>query len=84
DSWEIEDLIAHRVAEEIEAREAAMNLEPLNENGDERECGNEGNGGNGNGGNGGNGNGNRNRNHGMNYGGFMPVARECTFQDFLK
>ncbi|GJV10839.1 putative reverse transcriptase domain-containing protein [Tanacetum coccineum] len=54
--------------------------------------GNEGNGVNGNGGNGGNENGgneenrngNRNRNHGMNYGGFMPVARECTFQDFLK
>ncbi|GJX81687.1 reverse transcriptase domain-containing protein [Tanacetum coccineum] len=42
------------------------------------------NGGNENGGNGENGNGNRNRNHGMNYGGFMPVARECTFQDFLK
>ncbi|GJX47175.1 putative reverse transcriptase domain-containing protein [Tanacetum coccineum] len=38
----------------------------------------------GNGGNGENGNGNRNGNHGMNYGGFMPVARECTFQDFLK
>ncbi|GKA32558.1 hypothetical protein Tco_0718925 [Tanacetum coccineum] len=56
---EIEDLIAHRVAEEIEAREAAMNLEPLNENGDEQEGGNGngGNGGNGNGGNGGNGNG---------------------------
>ncbi|GKC34129.1 putative reverse transcriptase domain-containing protein [Tanacetum coccineum] len=62
---EIEDLIAHRVAEEVEAREAAMNLEPLNENGDEQEGrngGNEGNrngggGGNGNGGNGGNGNG---------------------------
>ncbi|GJX72072.1 hypothetical protein Tco_0309243 [Tanacetum coccineum] len=113
---EIEDLIARRVAEEIEAREAAMNLEPLNENGDEQEGGNGGNGGNGNGGNGGNGNGgnggngnggnggngnggnggnenggnrengngNRNRNHGMNYGGFMPVARECTFQDFMK
>ncbi|GJW65949.1 reverse transcriptase domain-containing protein [Tanacetum coccineum] len=117
---EIEDLIAHRVAEEMEAREAAMNLEPLNENGDEQEGGN-GNGGNGNGGNGGNGNrgnrgngnggnegngnegngnggnggngnggneengnGNRNMNHGMNYGGFMPVAQECTFQDFLK
>ncbi|GKC88303.1 hypothetical protein Tco_1148952 [Tanacetum coccineum] len=93
-----------------------MNLEPLNENGDEQEGGNGGNGGNGNGGNGGNGNGgnggngnggngengnggnggngnggngengngNRNMNHGMNYGGFMPVARECTFQDFLK
>ncbi|GKB01132.1 putative reverse transcriptase domain-containing protein, partial [Tanacetum coccineum] len=112
---EIEDLIAHRVAEEIEAREVAINLEPLNENGDEQEGGNgngrnggnanggnegngnggnggNGNGGNGNGGNGGNGNGgnrengngNRNMNHGMNYGGFMPVARECTFQDFLK
>ncbi|GJT89232.1 hypothetical protein Tco_1070949 [Tanacetum coccineum] len=33
---EIKDLIAHRVAEEIEAREAAMNLEPLNENRDEQ------------------------------------------------
>ncbi|GJW26606.1 reverse transcriptase domain-containing protein [Tanacetum coccineum] len=40
--------------------------------------------GNGNEGNGENRNGNRNRNHGMNYGGFIPVARECTFQDFLK
>ncbi|GJV27339.1 putative reverse transcriptase domain-containing protein [Tanacetum coccineum] len=76
-----------------------MNLEPLNENGDEQEGGNGngGNGGNGNRGNGGNrngrnrgnengrngknGNGNRNRNHGMNYGGFMPVARE--FQEFI-
>ncbi|GJT11351.1 hypothetical protein Tco_0858393 [Tanacetum coccineum] len=99
---EIEGLVTRRVAEEMEAREAAMNLEPLNEDGDEQEGenggnGNRGNGGNGNGGNGGNGNGgngnggnrengngNRNRNHGMNYGGFMPVARECTFQDFLK
>ncbi|GKG04729.1 hypothetical protein Tco_0315116, partial [Tanacetum coccineum] len=34
---EIKDLIARRVAEEIEAREAAMILEPLNENGDEQE-----------------------------------------------
>ncbi|GKD95058.1 putative reverse transcriptase domain-containing protein [Tanacetum coccineum] len=80
----------------MEARKAARNLEPLNENGDEQEGEN---GGNGNGGNGGNGNrgngGNRNRgnrnggngengNHGMNYGGFMPVAREYTFKDFLK
>ncbi|GKD59804.1 putative reverse transcriptase domain-containing protein [Tanacetum coccineum] len=70
----------------------------MNESGDEQEGENEGNknrgnGGNRNGGNGGNrngenrngnGNGNRNGNHGMNYGGFMPVARECTFQDFLK
>ncbi|GJR14227.1 putative reverse transcriptase domain-containing protein [Tanacetum coccineum] len=107
---EVEELVTRRVAEEMEAREAAMNLEPLNENGDEQEGGNggnrgngnggnggngnggnrgngnggNGNGGNGNGGNGENGNGNRNGNHGMNYGGFMPVARECIFQDFLK
>ncbi|GJU71597.1 putative reverse transcriptase domain-containing protein [Tanacetum coccineum] len=86
---EFEELVTRRVAEEMEAREAARTLEPLNENGDEQEGenggnGNGGNGGNGNGGNGENGNGNRNGNHGMNYGGFMPVARECTFQDFLK
>ncbi|GJV19199.1 putative reverse transcriptase domain-containing protein [Tanacetum coccineum] len=89
---EFEELVTRRVAEEMEAREAARTLEPLNENGDEQEGenggnGNGGNGGNGNGGNGENrngGNGHRNRNHGMNYGGFMPVARECTFQDFLK
>ncbi|GJT47476.1 putative reverse transcriptase domain-containing protein [Tanacetum coccineum] len=94
---EVEELVNRRVAEEMEAREAARTLEPLNENGDELEGenggngnggnggnGNGGNGGNGNGGNGENGNGNRNGNHGMNYGGFMPVARECTFQDFLK
>ncbi|GJQ93585.1 hypothetical protein Tco_0004724 [Tanacetum coccineum] len=61
---EIEDLIARRVAEEIEAREAAMNLEPLNENGDELEGG-KGNGGNGGNGNRGNG-GNRNRGNGGN------------------
>ncbi|GKF55961.1 putative reverse transcriptase domain-containing protein [Tanacetum coccineum] len=72
--------------EEMEAREAARTLEPLNENVDKQEGdnGGNGNGGNGNGGNGENENGNRNRNHGMNYGGFMPMARECTFQDFLK
>nr|GEW24894.1 putative RNA-directed DNA polymerase [Tanacetum cinerariifolium] len=98
---DVKELVTHRVAEKTEAREAAMNLEPLNENGDEQEGENEGNinggnGGNGNrgnrgnengwnGGNGNRGNGkNRNGNHGMNYGGFMPVARECTFQDFLK
>nr|GEU51470.1 hypothetical protein [Tanacetum cinerariifolium] len=42
--------------EEIEAREAAMNLERLNENRDEQENGNRGNRGIGNRGNGGNGN----------------------------
>ncbi|GKD59925.1 hypothetical protein Tco_1297434, partial [Tanacetum coccineum] len=104
---EVEEMVTRRVVEEMEAREAARTLEPLNENGDEQEGENggngngdnegNGNGGNGNGGNGGNGNGgngngengengngNRNGNHGMNYRGFMPVARECTFQDFLK
>ncbi|GJT46013.1 putative reverse transcriptase domain-containing protein [Tanacetum coccineum] len=97
---EIEDLVTRRVAEEMEARKAVMNLEPLSKNGDEQECENEGNGnggneGNGNGGNKGNGNGgnrgngengngNRNGNQGMNYGGFMPVAQECIFQDFVK
>nr|GEW12781.1 putative retrotransposon Gag domain-containing protein [Tanacetum cinerariifolium] len=88
--------------EEMEAREAAMNLKPLNENGDEQEGENGGNGNGGNGenknrgnrdgGNGENGNkgnrgnrdGNRNMNHSMNYGGLIPVARECTFQDFLE
>ncbi|GKF94404.1 hypothetical protein Tco_0284104, partial [Tanacetum coccineum] len=91
---EVKELVNRRVAEEMEAREAAIDLEPMNEDGDELEGengrnGNGGNRGNGNGGNenGGNGenkNGNRNGNHGMNYGGFMPVARECTFQEFLK
>ncbi|GJR38347.1 putative reverse transcriptase domain-containing protein [Tanacetum coccineum] len=86
---EFEELVNRRVAKEMEARKAARTLKPLNENVDEQEGengGNEnrGNGGNGNGGNGEKGKGNRNGNHGMNYGGFMPVARECTFQDFLK
>nr|GEZ54241.1 hypothetical protein [Tanacetum cinerariifolium] len=98
---EVEELIARRVDEEIEAREVAKNLETLNENEEEQEgenggndnggnegTGNGGNGGNGNGDSGGNGNGGNgnegNGNHGMKYGGFMPMARECTFQDFLK
>nr|GEZ63447.1 reverse transcriptase domain-containing protein [Tanacetum cinerariifolium] len=79
----VKELVARRVAEEMEAREAARNLETLNENEEEQEGEN---GGNENGGNRGNGNGGNgeNRNHGMNYEGFMPMARECTFQDFLK
>ncbi|GKD91734.1 putative reverse transcriptase domain-containing protein [Tanacetum coccineum] len=64
---EIEDLIAHQVAKEIEAHKAAINLEHLNENGDEQ--GNRGNGGNGNSGNGENGNrGNRGNGNGGNEG----------------
>ncbi|GKA20504.1 hypothetical protein Tco_0700493 [Tanacetum coccineum] len=57
---EVEELVNRRVAEEMEAREAAIDLEPINENGDEQGNGNGGNVGNGNRGNGGNGNG-RNR-----------------------
>nr|GEZ08750.1 hypothetical protein [Tanacetum cinerariifolium] len=34
---EVEELVTRRVAEETEAREAAINLGPLNENGDEQE-----------------------------------------------
>ncbi|GKE40470.1 hypothetical protein Tco_1463875, partial [Tanacetum coccineum] len=56
---EIEGLVTRRVAEEMEACEAAMNLEPLNEDGDEQEGENGGNGNRGNGGNGNGGNGNR-------------------------
>ncbi|GJQ96017.1 putative reverse transcriptase domain-containing protein [Tanacetum coccineum] len=80
---EVKELVTRRVAEEMEAREAARTLEPLNENGDEQEGENGGNrnggnGGNGNGGNvnrrnGENENGNTNGNHGMNYGGFCPI-----------
>ncbi|GKB36973.1 reverse transcriptase domain-containing protein [Tanacetum coccineum] len=67
---EFEELVNCRVAEEMEAREAARTLEPLNENGNGN-GGNRGNGNerNGNERNGENTNGNRNGNHGMNYGG---------------
>nr|GEX06483.1 reverse transcriptase domain-containing protein [Tanacetum cinerariifolium] len=69
---EVEELVACRVAEEIEAREAARNLETLNENGDEQEGEN---GGNGNGRNG------ENRNPGMNYGGNDLTAYTQMFQE---
>ncbi|GKF48168.1 putative reverse transcriptase domain-containing protein, partial [Tanacetum coccineum] len=107
----VNELIAHRVAEALEAHDAARNLKPLVESGGEQEDengddyegrnrgvngnrenrgGNENGGVNGNGENGngrgnnnGNGNGNRGGN-GYNFRGFMHVARECTYQDFLK
>ncbi|GJY12470.1 reverse transcriptase domain-containing protein [Tanacetum coccineum] len=55
---EVEELVTRRVAEEMEAREAARTLESLNKNGDEQK------GENGRNGNGENRNGNRNGNHG--------------------
>nr|GEX26908.1 hypothetical protein [Tanacetum cinerariifolium] len=60
--------MTHEEVKELVARRVAEGMEARN----------------GDGGNEENGNGNRNMNHGMNYGGFMPVARECTFQEFLK
>ncbi|GKE19242.1 hypothetical protein Tco_1426819, partial [Tanacetum coccineum] len=94
----VNELIARRVAEALEACDAAINLEPLaeggdeegGENGDDYEGGNGRGDGNGNRNGGVNGNGNRNgggngyENHNMNFEGLMPVAREFTFQDFLK
>ncbi|GJZ78857.1 hypothetical protein Tco_0643694 [Tanacetum coccineum] len=88
----VNELIDRRVAEALEAHDAARNLEPLVEsrgeqgdkNGDDNEGGNGGvNGNRGNGNGGGNGNGNDNGN-GYNFGGLMPVARECLYQGFLK
>ncbi|GKB12164.1 putative reverse transcriptase domain-containing protein, partial [Tanacetum coccineum] len=85
---EFKELVNHRVAEEMEAREAARILEPLNEDVDEQEGenkgnGNRGNGGNENGGNRENVNRNRNGNHGMNYEGFMPDSA-LTWWNFYK
>ncbi|GJX47110.1 putative reverse transcriptase domain-containing protein [Tanacetum coccineum] len=58
---EFEEIVTRRVAEEMEARESARTLEPLNKNGDELEGENGGNG-------------NRNGNHGMNYEGTEGVV----------
>ncbi|GJR65606.1 putative reverse transcriptase domain-containing protein [Tanacetum coccineum] len=66
----INEQIDHRLAGVLGARDAARNLEPLIR-------------GNGNGGANVNGNGNGGGN-GYNPGGFVHVARECTYQDFLK
>ncbi|GJU44241.1 hypothetical protein Tco_1201507, partial [Tanacetum coccineum] len=79
----VNELIARQVAEALEAREAARNLKPITEGGDDQggKNGDDYEGGNG----GGNGNGNRNgRVNGNGNRGFMPVARECTYQDVLK
>ncbi|GJZ55401.1 hypothetical protein Tco_0610594 [Tanacetum coccineum] len=75
----IKEIIERRMAEALEAYEANRNRGPIMESGDECEDNNrDGNGtGNGDGGNG-------NRNPDMNVGGLMPVARECTYQDFFK
>ncbi|GJY08923.1 putative reverse transcriptase domain-containing protein [Tanacetum coccineum] len=85
------------VVNELIARRGDENgddYEGGNGGGNENGNGNGGVNGNGNGGGNGNGNDNENsngngggngyENHNVNFGGFMPVARECTSQDFLK
>nr|GEV68140.1 hypothetical protein [Tanacetum cinerariifolium] len=92
----VNELIEGQVAEDLEAHDDTRNLEPLvegggeqgDENGDDYEGRNRGVNGNGRNGNGkgndnGNGNGNEGGN-GYNFGGLMHVAKECTYQDFLK
>nr|GFB45524.1 hypothetical protein [Tanacetum cinerariifolium] len=92
----VNELIDRRVAEALETHNPARNLKSLVKGKGEQEDVNRG--GNGNGGVNGNGNDNGNRggngngnvegngygNHNMNPEGFMSVARECTYQDFLK
>nr|GFA32292.1 hypothetical protein [Tanacetum cinerariifolium] len=85
---EVEELVARRVAEEMEARKVARNLETLNENEEEQEGENGGNGGNRNGENrgnenGGNGENGENGNHGMNYEGNDLIAYTQKFQELI-
>ncbi|GJS99069.1 putative reverse transcriptase domain-containing protein [Tanacetum coccineum] len=78
----LESLIAQRVAEALanyEATRAANALEAESQS----QNGNDGDNGNGNGNHGGGGN-DRNGNPNENGRGAMPVARVCTYQDFVK
>ncbi|GJX40009.1 hypothetical protein Tco_0254999 [Tanacetum coccineum] len=81
----IKELISQRVAEALANYEAtraanALETESQSQNGND---GNNGNGGNGNGNHGDGGN-NKNGNPNENGRGVMPVARVCTYQDFMK
>ncbi|GJT76379.1 putative reverse transcriptase domain-containing protein [Tanacetum coccineum] len=76
----IKELVNRRVEEALAAHKAtraanALETENQSQNGSD---GHNGNGGNGNGGNG------RNENPNENVRGDRPVARECTYQDFMK
>nr|GFA65572.1 hypothetical protein [Tanacetum cinerariifolium] len=75
----VNELIERRVAEALEARDTARNLEPLVEGGGEQENENRGNGNGENENENGNGRGGGN---GHNFGGL--ISRECIYQDFLK
>ncbi|GJR22002.1 hypothetical protein Tco_0970529 [Tanacetum coccineum] len=89
----IEEMINQRVNTALEAHQVNQNLRLRNGNenggGDGNgDCNGDGNGdGNGNGvgnGNDGGDNGVSNENHNVNGRGDKPVARECTYQDFMK
>ncbi|GKE86510.1 hypothetical protein Tco_1560252, partial [Tanacetum coccineum] len=90
----IKELINRQVEETLAVYKAtrAANAESQSQNGRDGDNGNGGNGngrdGNGGDGNGGDGNGENgnggNRNPNENNRGAMPVARECTYQDFMK
>ncbi|GJR11664.1 putative reverse transcriptase domain-containing protein [Tanacetum coccineum] len=78
----IKELVNRRVKEALavyEEARAANALEVKNQS----QNGNDGDNGNGRNGNGGNGNGG-NRNPNENGSGDRPIARECTYQDFMK
>ncbi|GJY26138.1 hypothetical protein Tco_0400864 [Tanacetum coccineum] len=86
----IEEMIERHVTEALEAYEVNQNRRPTMESGDEHkddngygnENGNRVRGENGNVNGLGRGNGNGNPN--VNAGGIVPVAHECTYQDFVK
>ncbi|GJS84480.1 hypothetical protein Tco_0751021, partial [Tanacetum coccineum] len=75
----IEEMINQRVNAALEAHRVNQNLELRNGN----DNGNDNGNGNGNGNNGGD-NGDGNENHNVNGRGDRLVARECTYQDFMK
>ncbi|GKA65986.1 putative reverse transcriptase domain-containing protein [Tanacetum coccineum] len=85
----IEELVNRCVEEALAAHKAtraanALETKNQSQNGSNGDSGN-GNGRNGNGGNGNGGNGNgRNKNPYENVRGDKPIARECTYQDFMK
>ncbi|GKG13520.1 hypothetical protein Tco_0350480 [Tanacetum coccineum] len=72
------------MAKALETHDVNRNQGPLMESEDEQEDNNGDDNGNHNGNDNRNGGGNRNGNPNVNAGGFLLVARECTYQDFLK
>ncbi|GJY19836.1 reverse transcriptase domain-containing protein [Tanacetum coccineum] len=78
----IEELVYQRVEEALAAHEVTRATNTLKTE-DQIQNGSDGDNGNGGNGNGGNGNG-RNENPDENGRGDRPVARECTYQDFMK